>query len=300
MAADFIQNCLDGLMIGSSYSLLAIGFTLIFGVMRRLNLSYGPSIMLGAFLGTLVYLEFQAGNFVVALATVFGAIAAGIYVERVCFWAIRQGAAAASMVSSFAVWMQLEEIVTVFFPERTYAFPEMIEAELITFGPFFLAVENVIMFGSAVLLTVLLHICLYRTRFGLALRAVSENPRAAEFMGINIGTIMFGAFVAASAFGGVAAYLIISTDGQITPMFGLWATFKGLIAMMLGGMGSIPGAILGGLLLGVIESNSLWYLGAEYRDLSAYFVLFVFLVFRPGGIMGQLAVVREQAATRRV
>ena len=287
-------------MIGSSYSLLAIGFTLIFGVMRRLNLSYGPSIMLGAFLGTLVYLEFQAGNFVVALATVFGAIAAGIYVERVCFWAIRQGAAAASMVSSFAVWMQLEEIVTVFFPERTYAFPEMIEAELITFGPFFLAVENVIMFGSAVLLTVLLHICLYRTRFGLALRAVSENPRAAEFMGINIGTIMFGAFVAASAFGGVAAYLIISTDGQITPMFGLWATFKGLIAMMLGGMGSIPGAILGGLLLGVIESNSLWYLGAEYRDLSAYFVLFVFLVFRPGGIMGQLAVLREQAATRRV
>ena len=300
MAADFIQNCLDGLMIGSSYSLLAIGFTLIFGVMRRLNLSYGPSIMLGAFLGTLVYLEFQAGNFVVALATVFGAIAAGIYVERVCFWAIRQGAAAASMVSSFAVWMQLEEIVTVVFPERTYAFPAMIEAELITFGPFFLAVENVIMFGSAVLLTVLLHICLYRTRFGLALRAVSENPRAAEFMGINIGTIMFGAFVAASAFGGVAAYLIISTDGQITPMFGLWATFKGLIAMMLGGMGSIPGAILGGLLLGVIESNSLWYLGAEYRDLSAYFVLFVFLVFRPGGIMGQLAVLREQAATRRV
>ena len=300
MAADFFQNCLDGLMIGSSYSLLAIGFTLIFGVMRRLNLSYGPSIMLGAFLGTLVYLEFQAGNFVVALATIFGAIAAGIYVERVCFWAIRRGAAAASMVSSFAVWMQLEEIVTVFFPERTYAFPPMIEAELITFGPFFLAVENVIMFGSAVLLTVLLHFCLYRTRFGLALRAVSENPRAAEFMGINIGAIMFGAFVAASAFGGVAAYLIISTDGQITPMFGLWATFKGLIAMMLGGMGSIPGAILGGLLLGVIESNSLWYLGAEYRDLSAYFVLFVFLVFRPGGIMGQLAVVREQAATRRV
>ena len=204
------------------------------------------------------------------------------------------------MVSSFAVWMQLEEIVTVFFPERTYAFPAMIEAELITFGPFFLAVENLIMFGSAVLLTVLLHIGLYRTRFGLALRAVSENPRAAEFMGINIGAIMFGAFVAASAFGGVAAYLIISTDGQITPMFGLWATFKGLIAMMLGGMGSIPGAILGGLLLGVIESNSLWYLGAEYRDLSAYFVLFVFLVFRPGGIMGQLAVLREQAATRRV
>ena len=108
------------------------------------------------------------------------------------------------------------------------------------------------------------------------------------------------AFVVASAFGGVAAYLIVSADGQITPLFGLWATFKGLIAMMLGGMGSIPGAILGGLLLGVVEAQSIWYLGTEYRDLSAYFLLFLFLVFRPGGLMGQLAVEREQAAMRRV
>ena len=86
---DFLQNCIDGLMIGSSYALLAIGFTLIFGVMRRVNLSYGPSIMLGAFLGTLVYLEFEAGHLVVALTTVVGAVLAGIYVERMCFWAVR-------------------------------------------------------------------------------------------------------------------------------------------------------------------------------------------------------------------
>ncbi len=107
---DFIQNCLDGVMLGSSYALLAIGFTLIFGVMRRLNLSYGPSIMLGAFVGTLIYLEFQAGGLAVAVATVIGAILVGMYVERLCFWAIRQGAALASRVSSFAIWMQLEEI----------------------------------------------------------------------------------------------------------------------------------------------------------------------------------------------
>ena len=156
------------------------------------------------------------------------------------------------------------------------------------------------MFACAVVLTTLLHLLLYRTRFGLALRAVSENPLAARFMGINIGAVMFWAFAVASVLGGVAAYLIVSTDGQITPMFGLWATFKGLIAMMFGGMGSVPGAILGGLLLGVVESQSVWYLGTEYRDLATYLLLFLFLVLRPGGIMGQLAVLREQAAARRV
>ena len=297
---DFIQNCIDGIMLGSSYALLAIGFTLIFGVMRRLNLSYGPSIMLGAFVGTLVYLEFQAGGFVVAGATVFGAVLAGMYVERMCFWAIRQGAALASMVSSFAVWMQLEEIVTIVFPERTYAFPPFIEAVPLDVGPLFIKFENLIMFLSAGLAAVLLHGLLYRTRFGLAVRAVSENPQAAKFMGINIGIVMFWAFAVASGLGGVAAYLILGADGQITPLFGLWATFKGMIAMMLGGMGSIPGAILGGLLLGVIEAQSLWYLGTEYRDLVAYFVLFLFLIFRPGGLMGQVAAEREEAAMRRV
>lgn len=297
---DFIQNCLDGIMLGSAYALLAIGFTLIFGIMRRLNLSFGPSIMVGAFCGTFVYLEFQSGTLVVAAATVVGATLAGIYVERLCFRAIRQGAAVASMVSSFAIWMQLEEAVTVVFPERTYPFPPLTDRAAIEFGPYFFKVENLIMFGCAALLTVALHLLLYRTRFGLAIRAVSENPRAARFMGINIDGVTFLAFAVASAIGGVAAYLIIGGDAQVTPLFGLWATFKGLIAMMLGGMGSIPGAILGGLLLGVIEAQSIWYLGTEYRDLVAYFVLFLFLVFRPGGLTGQVMAERQMADMRRV
>ena len=297
---DFVQNCFDGVMLGSSYALLAIGFTLIFGVMRRLNLSYGPSIMLGAFVGTLVFLEFRAGGLAIAAATVAGAVLVGIYVERLCFWAIRQGAAAASMVSSFAIWMQLEEVVTIVFPDRTYPFPPLTETEPMDFGPFFFKVENLIMFACAVALTIGLNLLLYRTRFGLRLRAVAENPDAARYMGINIAAVTFLAFTCASAIGGVAGYLIVAQDGQITPLFGLWATFKGLIAMMLGGMGSIPGAILGGLLLGVVEAQSIWYLGTEFRDLCAYALLFLFLVFRPGGMFGHALAERERLALRRV
>ena len=297
---DFLQNTLDGLMVGSSYALLAIGFTLIFGIMRRLNLSYGPSIMVGVFVGTLLFVQFRADMLTVAAATLAAAIAAGLYVERLCFWAIRQGAALASMVSTFAIWMQLEEGVTLIFPDRTYPFPALTKAAPLEFGPFSARVEHLIMFGCAALLVIGLHLLLYRTRFGLAIRAVSENPLAARFMGVNTSTVILLAFAVASAIGGAAGYLIAATDGQVTPLFGLWATFKGMIAMMLGGMGSIPGAILGGLLLGVVEAQSTWYLGTEYRDLSAYALLFGFLVFRPGGLLGQSIVNRERLAMRRV
>ena len=297
---DFIQNCIDGVMIGSSYALLAIGFTIIFGVLRRLNLAYGPSIMLGAFVGTLLYVQFQAQIFTVAIATVIAAVLAGMYVERLCFWAIRRGAAVASMVSSFAIWMQLEEVATVILPERTYPFPALTEKAPIEIGPFFLRSEHLTMFVVAVVLVAVVHIVLYRTRFGLSVRAVSENPLAARFMGINVDTVMFWAFALVSAIGGVTGFLILATDQQVTPYFGLWATFKGLIAMMLGGMGSLPGAILGGLLLGIVEAQSLWYLGNDYKDLSAYFLLFLILIIRPGGILGHALSERERAAFRRV
>lgn len=297
---DFIQNTLDGVMVGSSYALLAIGFTLIFGIMRRLNLSYGPSIMVGVFVGTLLFVQFKANTFVVAAVTVAAAIAAGLYVERLCFWAIRRGAALASMVSTFAIWMQIEEAVTLVFPARTYPFPALTGADPVELGPLSVRVEHLVMFGCAAAIVAGLHLLLYRTRFGLAVRAVSENPLAARFMGIDTGTVIFLAFAMASAIGGVAGYLIVATAEQITPMFGLWATFKGMIAMMLGGMGSIPGAILGGLLLGVVEAHGTWYLGTEYRDLAAYALLFLFLVFRPGGLLGQARAERERLALRRV
>ncbi len=296
---DFLQNLIDGVMVGSSYALLALGFTLIFGVMRRLNLSYGPSIMMGVFAGTLLQLYAGAGPVMAFLATIAVAVLAGIYVERLCFGAIPQGAALASMVSTFAVWMQLQEIVTTVAPRRTYPFSSPIAYDPIRLGPWSLRVEYLVMFVCAAGLSAALYALFSRTRFGLAVRAVSQHPTASRFVGVNVSAVSFRAFVLASALGGLAGYLIVASDQQVTPMFGLWATLKGLIAMMLGGIGSMPGAIVGGLLLGVVEMESAWYLGTEYRDLVAYCLLFVFLIVRPGGILGP-AEALEEAARRRV
>ena len=284
---DFVQNTLDGLMIGSSYGLLALGFTVIFGVMRRLNLSYGPSIMIGAYFGTLLYVQQGAGPLVVAGAVVVGAVLAGIYVERLCFAPMQAGAGIASMVSSFAIWMQLEQAAILVLPRHTYPFPPLSTAAPLQIGPFLLRIDHLIVLSCAVLLAAAAHAVLYRTRYGLGLRAIIGNPVAAHLVGIDVRRAVLLAFAGASAIGGAAGFLVLAVDQQVTPMFGMWATLKGLIAMMIGGLGSIPGAVVGGLLLGVIEAQSQWYLGPQVRDLIAYLVLFGFLVLRPGGILGE-------------
>jgi branched-subunit amino acid ABC-type transport system permease component len=295
---DFVQNTIDGVVIGSSYGLLALGFTLIFGVMRRLNLSYGPSVMVGAYLGTLLHVQFGAGPVVVAGAVVVGAGLAGIYVERLCFAPMGAGAGIASMVSSFAIWMQLEQAVILLLPRHTYPFPPLTTGDPLTLGPFLLRRDHLITLVCALALTGAVHVLLYHARFGLALRSIIGNAVAARLIGVNVKAAILGAFALASAIGGFAGYLVLAADQQVTPMFGMWATVKGLIAMMIGGLGSVPGAILGGVVLGIVEMHSQWHFGPQVRDLIAYFLLFACLVLRPGGLLGQ-APVREMAAGRR-
>ena len=285
---DLVQNTIDGVMIGSSYGLLALGFTVIFGVMRRLNLSYGPTIMIGAYFGTVLYIDYGAGLIAVAAAVVIGSIVAGVYVERLCFAPMKAGAGIASMVSSFAIWMQLEQAAILILPRHTYPFPALSTGAPLEFGPFFARADHFIMLFCALLLAAAVQLTLYRTRFGLGLRAVIANPVAAHLVGINVRMSVLLAFAGASAIGGVAGFLVLAVDQQVTPMFGMWATLKGLIAMMIGGLGSVPGAVLGGLLLGIVEVHSQWHFGPQVRDLVAYLVLFVFLVLRPGGLYGRV------------
>jgi branched-chain amino acid transport system permease protein len=283
---DFVQTTIDGVMIGASYGLLALGFTLTFGVMRRLNLSYGPSIMIGAYLGTLLYVQQGAAPEAVAAVTVLGAALAGIYVERLCFAPLAAGAGIASMVSSFAIWMQLEQAAILILPRHTYPFPPLATAAPLSLGPLLFRIDHLFMLVAALVLALAVHIFLHRSRFGLALRAIIDNPLAAHLSGINVNTAIVYAFAGASALGGIAGFLVLASDQQVTPMFGMWATMKGLIAMMIGGLGSTHGAVLGGLVLGVVEAHSLWHFGPQVRDLVTYLLLFGCLVLRPGGILG--------------
>jgi branched-subunit amino acid ABC-type transport system permease component len=296
----FLQSLIDGVMIGNAYALLALGFTLIFGVLRRLNLAYGSSILFGAFAGAAVFAQWKLGGWAVAAATLAAAVAAGIYVERLCFWAMRKGAAIASMVSSFAVWMQLEELLALLFPGRTLSFPALVERSVFELGPFQFRTEYVAMMALAALLVAALEWIMRATRFGLAIRAVTEHPEAARAMGVPVARIAFWAFVLASAIGGSAAYLMAAAEEQVTLHSGMQLTFTGLVAMMIGGIGSLRGAILGGVVLGIVETLAQGWFGTAAREFAAFGLLFLLLALRPGGLLAQDFAAREAAALRRV
>ena len=281
MILDLIQNSFDGLAMGASYALLAVGFTLVFGVLRRVNLSYGPAIMFGCYAATWVSLSFHSNIFLLLGITILGAVVAGTYVERLCFAPHRQGSAIAAMVASFALWMQFEEVVTLVMPKHLYDFPAMFDGEPIAFGPLVLRPEALVMLASAIAICAGLHLLLTRARFGLAVRAVIDAPVAAQLAGINVPRVLLLVFLLASSIGGIAGWLIVSTHTQVTPMLGMWSTLKGLLAMMIGGLGSLRGAVVGGVALGLVEAHSQWFLGPQARDLIAYLLLFVLLAWRP-------------------
>lgn len=278
---DLLQNTLDGLALGASYSLLALGFTLIFGVLRRMNLSYGPAILFGCYCATWTHLNFQAGLIVLALVTIIATVVAGAYVERLCFAPHRGGSAVAAMVGSFALWMQIEEAAMLMMPRHIYSFPQLFDGAPLQYAGLTLQREALVMIAATIIICALVHQLLYRSRFGLAVRAAIDNPLAASLAGINLARTFVLVFALASAIGGLAGYLIVASHGQVTPMLGMWSTLKGLLAMMLGGLGSLPGAIVGGLALGLIEAHSQWFLGPQARDLVAYLLLFALLAARP-------------------
>ncbi len=275
MLGDLLQNTLDGLGSGAGYALLAIGFTLIFGVLRRVNLSYGPAIMLGCYAATWMHLSFHPGLLVLFVIAVCATVLAGAYVERLCFAPHRNGSPIAAMVASFALWMQLEEAAMIVLPRHVYPFPGLHEGGPLELGGFTLTIESIVLMIAACVLCALLWWTLYRTRFGLAVRAVVDSPRAAQLAGIGVGPVLVRVFALASVIGAIAGFLIAASHQQVTPMMGMWLTLKGLLAMMLGGLGSLPGAIIGGLVLGQVEAHGQWFLGPQARDLIAL------LAFRP-------------------
>ena len=278
---DFLQALVDGVMLGATYSLLGLGFTLIFGVLRRLNLAFGPTILVGIYAGSHVGLAWPGALAAVMAVTVAAAILAGIYVERCSFRALSRQAPVVSMISTFAVWMQLQELVSLFAASRTMPYPSPAWLPALAAGPILLRSDALLMWSGAMAIVLALFVLLYRTRFGTAVRAVADSSEAATLMGVNVAAIGAAAFLVASAVGGLAGVLIAQSQQQVTPYFGLWATVKGLTAMLLGGAGSLPGAVVGGVILGVVETQTLWHFGGQWRDLAAYALLFLVVALSP-------------------
>jgi branched-chain amino acid transport system permease protein len=287
---DASEQFLNGLMYGCFYALVGGGFTILFGVMRKLNLAYGSTIMAGAYLSLIPWYVFGVPIWVVALTSIVGAMGVGFLVELCCFRFLRKGHELAPLMTTIGMLIVIDETIVFATGAAGLQYPSPFGDESLAWGPFLIRTDYLAILGAGVVVFALIFTFIHRTRLGRAMRAVAERPEAAQILGVRLGRINGLTFALTSALAGLIGFLAAASVGAARPELAVWLTGKGLVVMVLGGLGSLPGAILGGLILGVLEFEAMWFLGATYRDIVAFGMLFLVLVVRPTGLMGVRAV----------
>lgn len=299
-----LEYLVSGLLFGSTYSIVAIGFTLIFGVLNRLNIAHGATLMVAAFAGAYVSLRFGGANsyLVLGFAFICSTLVGGLvgYLVRLAAFAPLRGAShLAPFVTSAAVTISLEEAfvqlsrkIAIFSPEFT-AFPSPIENDVIFIGPILIRTAYIVIFLVSVALLALLHWWIHYSSMGRAIRAVEENPSMAWLLGINVRKIEITVFVVASAIAGAAGCLIGVSQGMVESFMGSNMLLVSFVIIVLAGLGSLKGAMICGLLVGTIEVTIAGLISASVKQAVLFVILFATLVFRPQGIFGGRAAERD-------
>ena len=284
---DFFQSITDGLLFGSIYALIGIGFTLIFGVMHKLNLAYGAASIAGAYVSIAVaaYVPLPALVTFLVAAIGSGAIAYLIYLANFRF--IPLSSPLATLMATVGMLILIDEIIVHATDGMPQPYPALFADVYMEFGDFGLRGDLLFIFFLSLVATVVLMFMLYRTRLGIATRAVAMQPVAAQLAGISLERTNAVTFVITGLLGGLAGAMIGASVGVLSPLLVVPITVKGLIVCVIGGLGSIPGAIVAGLAVGAFENFFLAFRGVTERDMYVMLLLFVFLVFRPGGIFSR-------------
>ena len=295
----FVQQLINGLTIGSIYALIALGYTMVYGILRLINFAHGDIYMLGAFSGYFLarWLGFAQEPSLVGLGvTLLGAmiIAAliGMAIERFAYRPVRRYARMTTLITAIGVSLLLENLGVVIFGGAPRSCPELLQNETYTlFGNAAISKSQLLIFGVSVALMLLLQWIVYRTKVGTAMRAVSFNLNSAKLMGINTDWVIAFTFALGSALAAAGGVLTAQYNPKIEPLMGIMTGLKAFVAAVLGGIGNIPGAVLGGLLIGAAETLVVGYGGyvgipSTYRDAVAFAILILVLLLRPAGLLG--------------
>jgi branched-chain amino acid transport system permease protein len=285
------QQIVNGLILGSMYAMVAIGFSMIYGIIRLINFAHGDIVMIGAFI-TLGLLQVAGAPLpLVALVVLAAGAAVGILIEKGAFRPMRGAPQVTGFIASLAVSMMLQNLGVLLLTAqpRNFAFPDYLQSVIQVAGVSFRSVDAVIMLTALMLMCALI-LLVNKTRLGMAMRATSENIDVARLMGININRTIMATFAIGSALAGIAGLMWGGKFGQIDPLLGFIPGLKSFVAAVIGGVGSIPGAILGGFVLGVSEVLFVGLLPPIYsafRDAFVFSTLILILLIMPNGLLGK-------------
>ena len=314
----FPQVLLDGLILGFMYALIALGYTMVYGVLEFINFAHSEIFILGAFVGVEILLGMKSAGLldvlpwvlVLLLALVAGMVGSGlaaVAVERIAYRPLRHAPRLIPLISAIGVSFFLQDLIRLFESiwrnsfNLVYPTMDALNQRFELTPTIDVSVKSLVVIVASLLMLWALHVIVNRTKIGTAIRAVAEDQAAASLMGINVNRMISLTFLIGGAMGGAAGVLFGVQYGLINPYTGFIPGLKAFTAAVLGGIGNIPGAMMGGLVLGLLEAFAASYLslltggafGAEYKDIFAFSILILILIFRPKGLLGE--VVRERA-----
>ena len=284
-----IQQLVNGLALGSVYALIALGYTMVYGIIRLINFAHGDIFMLGAYYG---YFAITMFNIPFALAlplTMVLAAVTGMAVERLAYKPLRQAPRIASLITAIGVSLLLQNLGLKFFEARPRPYPRIMSTVVWDVGGVVVSNVQLIMLALAVGLMVLISLIVYRTKIGKAMRAVSFDKDAARLMGIDADMVISVTFALGSALAAAGGMLVGFYYNRISPTMGTMYGLKAFVAAVVGGIGIVPGAMLGGLIMGVAEVFVIAFVSSMLKDAIAFAILIVILLFKPAGLLGRAA-----------
>lgn len=283
----FLSNLISGLSLGSIYALIALGYTMVYGIAKMLNFAHGDIIMAGAFSMIVFVMTMGLPPLVSVLLGVLFCVVLGVTIEMVAYRPLRRASPLSVLITAIGVSYLLQNIALLIFGSDKKSFPSIIEITPVKLGSLTIKGESIMTLVLTGAIMILLTVFINKTKMGKAMRAVSEDKDAAELMGISVNRTISITFAIGSALAAAAGLFYGATYTFIGPYTGSMPGIKAFVAAVFGGIGSIPGAMLGGVLLGVIENLSKAYISTELSDAIVFGVLILVLVIRPTGLLGR-------------
>ncbi len=281
----FLSYLIGGLGLGSVYAIIALGYSMVYGIAKMLNFAHGDVIMVGAFVA---YLAMRAGLpvFLAVILSIIVCTVLGVVVERLAYKPLREASSLSVLITAIGVSYFLQNAAMLLWGTDTKIFPTILSGSL-TIGELSIPYLTLITILSCVVIMIVLTLFINNTKTGRAMRACSEDKGAAALMGINVNKIISITFAIGSGLAAIAAILLCATYPSVYPTLGSMPGIKAFTAAVFGGIGSIPGAFLGGLLLGVIENMTRAYISTQLSDAIVFMVLIVILLVKPTGLLGK-------------
>ena len=294
--SELLQQLVNGISLGSIYALIALGYTMVYGVLRFINFAHGDVFMIGAFAGYYAapyIVPLVGGNLFLAgpMVLLFAMIVCstlGVITEKLAYKPLRSRPKLTVLITAIGVSLFLEFGGQLVFGPDPKLFPTLIPSvTVVDTQNLTIKSTTLVVIGTALFLMLVLRIVVMKTKIGTAMRAVSFNQQAASLMGININTVISFTFIVGSSLAAAGGILYGSLYPSINPLMGVFPGLKAFISAVLGGIGNIPGAALGGLIIGLLETFVTGYLSPTFRDAISFGILILILLFRPSGILGR-------------